>query len=530
MNALVSLARSEAPWLKPEEKLLIGKDILELLSSSMYVDAITMYREYVQNAVDAIDSAKTAGILHQRGRVDIRIDRNSRTVYIRDNGSGLAKQDFARQLTAFGGSRKRGTRARGFRGVGRLAGLAYCQELTFRSRATDENSVHELRWDSRAVRSALRSGKAQELHEIVQNSVDAREVSAAGWPEHFFEVELRGVSRHGNDYLLEESQVAAYLAQVAPVPFRDDFTFGKEIADFLRSYGVDSDVDIAIDAFGRVYRPHRSCLPMGKSSSTTFRELVTTCVPGREGGIAAITWMLHHDYLGAIPPMNLVAGWRFRSGGIQVGGNNLLEGLFPETRFNSWTVAETHVLDARIIPNGRRDHFEQNAHFFDLLNNLAPVARDVAQRCRTSSAARNLVKYLVTRCTEFEQKVSALKQPLLPDEHRVRLAAELEDEIQSLRRCVGKPVLDSETRSQYSCRLNQLQKKLLRFSKLNIDSKVTGVPPALGKILKEICPAIYANSTDVKVAQKLMAAIVAQLRKKREFNLKGRLKRPKKSR
>ncbi|MGB8480401.1 MAG: hypothetical protein WCE63_16460 [Acidobacteriaceae bacterium] len=45
----------------------------------------------------------------------------------------------------------------------------------------------------------------------------------------------------------------------------------------------------------------------------------------------------------------------------QVGGDVLLEDLFPETRFNSWTVAETHVLDQRIIPNGRRDDYEHNA-------------------------------------------------------------------------------------------------------------------------------------------------------------------------
>ena len=32
----------------------VGKDILELLSSSMYVNPLAIYREYVQNAVDAI--------------------------------------------------------------------------------------------------------------------------------------------------------------------------------------------------------------------------------------------------------------------------------------------------------------------------------------------------------------------------------------------------------------------------------------------------------------------------------------------
>ncbi len=36
---------------------IVGKDILELISVSMYVDPLTLYREYIQNATDAIDLA-----------------------------------------------------------------------------------------------------------------------------------------------------------------------------------------------------------------------------------------------------------------------------------------------------------------------------------------------------------------------------------------------------------------------------------------------------------------------------------------
>ena len=38
-----------------DENIFIGKDILELLSSSMYVNPLSIYREYVQNAVDSIE-------------------------------------------------------------------------------------------------------------------------------------------------------------------------------------------------------------------------------------------------------------------------------------------------------------------------------------------------------------------------------------------------------------------------------------------------------------------------------------------
>ncbi len=51
----------------------------------------------------------------------------------------------------------------------------------------------------------------------------------------------------------------------------------------------------------------------------------------------------------------------------------------PETRFNGWAVGEIHVVDRRIVPNGRRDHFEQNAHYTNLVNQLGPIAREIAK-------------------------------------------------------------------------------------------------------------------------------------------------------
>ena len=137
---LVSLRLKDIPWQKHAEKVVVGKDILELLSSSMYLDPMTIYREYVQNAADSIDDARTRGLLKSReeGVIDIACDATSRTIRILDNGTGIPSRSFIRRLTSFGASAKRGSTARGFRGVGRLAGLGYCQELIFRSRATGE--------------------------------------------------------------------------------------------------------------------------------------------------------------------------------------------------------------------------------------------------------------------------------------------------------------------------------------------------------------------------------------------------------
>jgi hypothetical protein len=114
----------------------------------------------------------------------------------------------------------------------------------------------------------------------------------------------------------------------------------------------------------------------------------------RDSGVAAVGWLLHHEYLGAIPSRARIKGVRLRSGDIQIGDDQVLEAYFPEPRFNSWTVAELHVVDPHVIPNARRDHFEQNVHFNDLTAQFEPLARQIARRCREASIERNRFKAL----------------------------------------------------------------------------------------------------------------------------------------
>lgn len=517
-TALVPLPQLEVKWSRPDQPLLVGKDILELLSTSMYIDPMSMYREYIQNSADAVDLAQSAGLLRAPGQVEIRIDQSARVVVIRDNGSGLGKEQFIHQLTALGGSKKRGTRARGFRGVGRLAGLAFCQELIFRSRQEGEHTVHELRWDSREVRSSLRSAdNSSDLREIVARTIQTRDVSGRNWPERFFEVELRGVVRHRDDRLLNEDLVANYLAQVAPVSFSPDFKFGDQIRTFLETHGIRmGTIELEIVGRGQVYRPHRNSMAMGKAGETHFQELTTIYTPGRDGDVAAATWILHHDYRGALPSNSLVEGWRFRCGDIQVGDNSLLQSHFPESRFNSWCVAETHVLDSRILPNGRRDHFEQNTFYFDLINHLAPHARDVAQRCRTSSITRNLVRLIEERLIECQQNARVIKKGVLADTAASKLTAKLESTLDHLQRLSSRASISIDQQDRYKSQIKRLRQQLLRQNAAHRGQAMfVNFTPPQRAILTEVFNAIYQSTDNLQIAQELVDKIVSRLNRKR---------------
>jgi hypothetical protein len=54
-----------------------------------------------------------------------------RQIVIADNGLGIPVSDVEKTLVSIGNSKKSSENSRGFRGIGRLSALSYCQRLTF---------------------------------------------------------------------------------------------------------------------------------------------------------------------------------------------------------------------------------------------------------------------------------------------------------------------------------------------------------------------------------------------------------------
>ena len=517
MSGLVNLQLKEPQWSKPTDPIFIGKDVLELLSTSMYIDPLTMYREYIQNAADAHDA--DVGLLgsEQGGSVRVKINRQERSILISDDGLGLSEREFRKRLTSIGGSVKRGTNARGFRGVGRLAGLAYCQELIFRTRPAGKDSVYELRWDSRKVRTLLRSADSHlDLAGIIAESIESRTISAAGYPEHFFEVELRNVVRHRDDRLLNPVDVAQYLSQVAPVDFHPDFKFGDEITSYLRANGVGyRPLSVEIQGEGPIFRPHRNELAVGSKTLTLLPpEMFMTL--DREGECSAVTWILHHEYAGTLPKSTLINGWRLRSGDVQVGGNDILEELFPESRFNGWTVAETHVISKKIIPNGRRDNYEHSAHFSDLLTRLTPNAKDIAHRCRVSSISRNAIQRHEADLAKCEESIAIALKPRTPAFVVATLKNEVSSCLTSLEKTAQRGLFSDSEEDRFQSRIKKIASKLKALpDEPDTSDAFQDFPPVQRHIIKEVVEAIYFAEGQSEIADRLVGRILSKLRSNR---------------
>lgn len=512
---LISIESRETPWRSLGEQIVVGKDILELLSSSMYIDPMSIYREYVQNAADAIDDAIAQGLLGPaKGRVEIMIDPEARTVSITDNGIGLPYDQFTSRLTAFGGSTKRGTKARGFRGVGRLAGIGYCQELVFRGRAAGELQVSELRWDCRKLKTLLRSTNgADDLMSAVAEVVSIRRMPARALPERFFQVELHGIIRHRNDQLLNTTAVGDYLSQVAPVPFDYAFPFWDAVMEHLAGQVRFGDLHVTINESAPLRRPHRATIALGPTQEDAYSDLELITVPAVDGGTAALGWVAHHGYLGALPSATNVRGLRLRVGNIQVGDDRILEELFPETRFNAWSVGEIHIIDPRVIPNGRRDHFEQNVHYNNVLTHLLPAAREITRRCRTNSVQRKWLRDFELRETATRQKASIFEQSAVTRNDQQRLTEEIRAGLAGLAHIADRGGLPVDTALQLRTRFEKLEREMRRIlTATAAPSPLSSLPAPKRRVYEHVIGLIYECSSNQAIAKILVDKILDRLK------------------
>jgi len=375
--------------------IAIGKFTLESLTTGMYTNAMDVFREYIQNSVDSFDEAYSTGLLKpSEEKILITIDPAGRSIVIEDNGVGLAVESAMAALADIGNSTKRSELNRGFRGIGRLAGLSYADRLIFTSSQFGEAKKTEISFDALRLRELLVPSHDQsiDITELL-NRVIATHVTPAPLDEHYFRVELRGVPTDSG--LLVSDDVYDFLAQSSPVPFHPrEFSWAKEIIDKAKENGhVLAYYNIWLRASGsprQVFKPYTDTYLVDRSRRLTDAITGVTVEPIRStnGDLLAMVWYVEAPYSGAIVE-NRVRGLRFRKGNILLGDHQTVSRAFKEPRFNGWVQGEIHILSNRIIPNSRRDDFEHNEDYVALNEKLAGLASEITKHLRQASNGRS---------------------------------------------------------------------------------------------------------------------------------------------
>jgi len=205
-------------------KPYVGKNILETLTLGMYEDAHFIYKEYVQNAADQIDIAIGEGILDRKsdGKINITIDKIQKTISIEDNATGV-KSTLLGTYLAFANSQK--DKTKGFREIGRLGGLGYCEKLIFKTSYKGEAIKSIITLNAKQLKKMIEAvGKTTIDVATVISVITSLDKTEAEIEDHFFKVELQNVT---NEELLDEDNIRNYLSKVAPIPFSKEFPFWK---------------------------------------------------------------------------------------------------------------------------------------------------------------------------------------------------------------------------------------------------------------------------------------------------------------
>lgn len=389
-------------------KIVIGKHTLESLTSGMYSDPYVVFREYIQNSVDSIDIAIQKKVLKSgEDQILVQLLPAENKITIKDNGMGISCQEAEKILISIGNSKKKTENSRGFRGIGRLSALSYCQKLIFTTTYQGEDRATRIIFDAGKLAGLLSESSDNDVTVVeVLQKVYIVETIQEEKELHYFWVQMEGVDENTGLNVCED--VIDYLSQNTPVPYAPDFVWGREIDNRLcrEGYCIQS-YNISVQ-YGTqtlpIYKPYKDevLVDKGKNIFDRIQDINIIKIPHSNGELVAIGWISKTNYLGSIYDRT-VKGIRLRKGNIMIGDHQTLNVVFKDARFNGWSMGEIFAVDKQLIPNARRDNFEKNHVYFVLFEQLTSLSASITKEIRSASLKRNVE---LTKVMEQFDKVS----------------------------------------------------------------------------------------------------------------------------
>lgn len=225
-----------------DNKIKFGRSLLETLTIALYENPIILFREYVQNSLDAYNKAIDDGKKEVKEfHVKINIDTTCKKIIITDNGYGIeTASEFSNKMLSIGGSEKTRDRTRyiGFRGIGRISGWPFCKKLIFRSKASNSDKINTCVWEGEKYRSLLDNESIQDdLEAIIKKivKIEAENVGHENLTDHFFEVTLEGYSEEIEE-MIGDRKFEEKLIRMLPLRYKSSFKGAKKIIDKYNAF------------------------------------------------------------------------------------------------------------------------------------------------------------------------------------------------------------------------------------------------------------------------------------------------------
>lgn len=448
------------------QELTIGKYTLESLTNGMYSSPLDLYREYIQNAVDSIDEeVERSSARADKCYIDITVEPDNRSITIFDNGKGIKSRKAVRTLVDVGNSRKNRNKSRGFRGIGRLAGLGYCERLVFTTSYEDEDVATIVSFDAKRLDELLLgdSSLAESVNDVLGQVIEVKRCQEK-LKKHFFKVELIGVAN--SDKLLDLGEVEDYLIQHAPLKYSNEFKWQRTITEKIKALGyVIPSYDIRLNGV-TLYKPYEDCFQSDRVKRNIDSIKDIDVIPFyRNNMLSAVLWCAKTNYYGTIID-NSIKGIRIRQGNILIGDKMSCSAFFKEERFNGWLIGEVHVVDDGLIANARRDDFEKTDAYYAFVDSFRRWSLDQIHEIRKLSYERSLSsdKKAVVEAEDFSDVNDLLDET-------INLDGAL-GESDMLDQAESESVAEADYIGKLSALINQ-KKFQTKYTALNINTKLT---------------------------------------------------------
>lgn len=343
----------------------IGKDVIESLTLGMYADCRFIYREYIQNAADAVDKAIDLSLLKKgEDEIHVTIETEQRKIIISDNATGIERDNVMKVLRNIAHSTKKRGEDKGFRGIGRLGGLGYCSKLIFETSYCGEPYKSIMTWDAELLKSIINDRNNSEEAVQVLARVTKSYLEQENVDKHYFRVIMEDVT---SDELLDVHGVTDYLSMVAPVDISSQFIFKSKINNFIRENKLTVDTYNIFINDDQIYKPYTSAIYEDnngvKKKVDDILDVQFLLHKDNDGSIMYWGWYTISCLKGQMKPNNIARGIRLRKENIQIGEEEICKKFFTKTedqRFSFYYFGEIHALNKGLIPNSRRDYFGES--------------------------------------------------------------------------------------------------------------------------------------------------------------------------
>jgi len=322
----------------------------------------------------------------------------------------------------------------------------------------------------------------------------------------------------GSSDLLNIDAAKSYISQVAPLPYQTrHFLYISQLKEFLKDHGYgleefpifvgeeESDLEPVYKPNKSRFRADRNKKTVDEISSMSYFDVTI------DGELYALGWYGNCGWYGFLSDRE-ISGFRVRKGNILIGDSKTLNGIFKESRFNGWTQGEIFIVTDKLVPNARRDDFEQNEAYYQLIDTLSSgVAVDIARAIREASQTRNdpSMKVLKEMDKKISEATAITSEGFNSSVDKDKLVEDLETAIEKLKKTKVKDEY-SPKKEELSQKLEETVKQVASSNNYKINKISSGIDKKSKNVLKTVSD-ILSKKLSKFLVDEIIAEIIAEL-------------------